>query len=182
MFNKITFVTTNKGKVNELKKLLQIEVIQKDIDLPEIQSLDLKEIIEKKAFEAYKIIQTPVIVEDTSLVFHALGKLPGPLIKWFLKELETEGLCKMMNQYKDKTATAQNMLGLFDGKNISFFSGEIEGSIATDPIGQNGFGWDAIFIPEGQLKTYAEMTNKEKMDISFRTIAIKKLNEHLSSL
>ncbi|HRN69969.1 MAG TPA: RdgB/HAM1 family non-canonical purine NTP pyrophosphatase [Candidatus Woesebacteria bacterium] len=179
MLKKITFVTSNKGKVNELQNLLQIEIIPKDIDLPEIQSLDLKEIIEKKAFEAYKIIQSPVVIEDTSLIFHALAKLPGTFVKWFLKELGTEGLCRLMNQYKNKTATAQNMIGLFDGTQISFFSGKIKGTISPVPKGTNGFGWDALFIPEGQYKTYAEMTNKEKMKFSFRKIAVEELKQFL---
>ena len=54
-----------------------------------------------------------VLVEDSSLVFSALGKLPGPLIKWFLDELDNEGLTQLLNGYEDRSATARACFALY---------------------------------------------------------------------
>src|SRR5690242_16126421 len=97
----LTFVTSNPGKAKQLGQYLDVPVVQKAIDLIEIQSLDGAEIIEHKAREAYRLLRSPVLVEDASLQFLALGKLPGPLIKWFLEELGTAGLCRLLNGYED---------------------------------------------------------------------------------
>src|SRR6478672_6088117 len=100
----LTFITSNPTKAEQLGRHLDFPVQHRNIELAEIQSLNLNEIINHKAYEGYKMIHEPVLVEDTSLVFSALGKLPGPFIKWFLKELGNDGLCKLLNQYPDRTA------------------------------------------------------------------------------
>lgn len=83
----ITFITGNQKKADYLAKYLGFPVEHKKIDLDEIQSLDLAEIIEHKVKQAYEIVKTPVIVEDVSLEFSALGRLPGPFIKFFEREI-----------------------------------------------------------------------------------------------
>lgn len=77
MIKNLTFVTGNIAKYQQLRRHLKYLLLHQKLDLGEIQSLDLEEIIEHKAKEAYKQIKQPVLVEDTSLVFQALGKLPG---------------------------------------------------------------------------------------------------------
>jgi len=98
----LIFITSNASKAKQLSWHLGVEVLHQSIVLAEIQSLDLNEVVEYKAREAFKIIKKPVLVEDTSLIFNALGKLPGPLIKWFLQELDNVGLCKLLNGYEDR--------------------------------------------------------------------------------
>lgn len=80
----ITFITSHAKKAEELSWHLSYPVIHRKLDLPEIQSLDPDTIVHFKAQEAYRVLRRPVLVEDFSLRFGALGKLPGPLIKWFL--------------------------------------------------------------------------------------------------
>ncbi len=179
MNSDITFITGNAGKVAELQHLLQVPIQNQKIDLPELQSLDLKEISTFKAQQAYKQIGQPVLVEDVGLVFHALNRLPGPFIKWFLKELDCEGICRMMRSYEDKRATAMIVYTLYDGQEFQYFEGNLNGSIASEPRGDSGFGWDQVFIPDGQDKTYAEMSKEEKGLISHRSIAVKKLQTYL---
>lgn len=89
----ITFITGNQKKAEYLEKYLGFPVAHEKIDLPEIQSLDLYEVVEYKVREAYKKIQSPVLVEDASLEFIALGRLPGTFIKFFLEEMSEETLC-----------------------------------------------------------------------------------------
>ncbi len=143
----ITFITWNQKKADYLAKYLWIEVLHEKIDLDEIQSLDLREIVEHKVRQAYEKIKKPVLVEDTALRFEALGRLPWPFIKFFLKELWHEWICRLLDG-KNRSATAQSMFGYFDGERLEVFVGELHGSISEKPGFDNGFGWDRIFIPE----------------------------------
>jgi len=176
----LTFITGNPGKAEQLARHLEYPVAHQKLDLPEIQSLDLKEIVEHKAKEAYKQIQKPVLVEDTSLTFSALGKLPGPLIKWFLTELDNIGLCKLLDGYTDRSAYAEVCFGLYNGKELQIFEGGVKGVISESPRGKRGFGWDPIFIPGGSTKTWGEMTPEEQKETSMRRMALKKLEAFLS--
>lgn len=176
----LTFITGNPAKAEQLTHHLNYPVTHKKLDLPEIQSLDLREIVKRKAKEAYKEVGGPVIVEDTSLIFHALGKLPGPLIKWFLTELDNDGLCKLLDGYEERNAIGQVCVGLYDGREIHFFEGEQRGMVAQNPRGEKGFGWDPIFIPEGHAKTWGEMDREEQKETSMRRVALKKLEKFLA--
>lgn len=175
----LTFITGNSEKARLVNKYLDVPVTHKKIDLVEIQSLDLSVIIEEKAKEAYKYVQSPVLVEDTSLRFCALGRLPGPLIKWFLAELGTDGLCRLLDGYSDRSAEASVMFGLYDGQAFRAFTNSREGSISLVPRGFNGFGWDPIFVPYGSEKTWAEMTIEEQEETSLRKIALEELGRYL---
>jgi non-canonical purine NTP pyrophosphatase (RdgB/HAM1 family) len=175
----LTFITGNPAKARLLSQYLDFPVLYKQIDLIEIQSLDLSAIIEYKAKEAYKHVRSPVLVEDTSLRFLALGKLPGPLIKWFLTELDTAGLCHLLDNYSERAALAEVQFGLYDGHSFQAFASTQEGSIALTPRGSNGFGWDPIFIPAGYQKTWAEMTDEEAQATSIRRSALKKVEAYL---
>ena len=179
IMNKLTFITGNPAKAKYLSDYFHIPVDHIKLDLPEIQSTDLKEIVEDKARRAFDIVKTPVIVEDVSLVFHELKALPGPLIKWFIETLGNDGLCKLVDSYNNKTATAKVMFAICDKSGVRTFSGSIDGSITDTPIGKIGFGWDPIFIPDGYTETWAEMSNDEKHATSMRKIALQKMSEYL---
>lgn len=181
MIESLTYITGNPGKARLISLYLDFPVIHRPLDLLEIQSLDGAEIIAYKAKEAYKQVGSPVLVEDTSLRFLALGKLPGPLVKWFLDELGTEGLCRLLDGFPDRAAVAEVQVGLYDGQTFRAFSGTRAGSIARAPRGSNGFGWDAIFIPAGYDKTWAEMTDEEARETSMRRVALKKLEDYLKT-
>lgn len=178
----ITFITGNAAKAEQLSRHLARPVEHKKLDLPEIQSLDLREIIEHKTKEAYKQVGGIVLVEDVSLTFTALGRLPGPLIKWFLNELDNDGLCNLLNGYDDRSAIAEVCYGLYDGKELHIFEGSMTGTIARTPQGEKTFGWDPIFIPQGEIKSWAQMTPEEQKGTSMRRIALLKLEAYIASL
>ena len=177
----ITFITGNEKKVEQFKRYCDIPVTHKKLNLDEIQSLDPDEIIGHKVREAYKIIGSPVLVEDVSLRFNALGKLPGPLIRWFLEELGNEGLCELANKFPDNSAVAEVHYALFDGDNLQTFVGRLSGHIPAKPRGNDSFGWNPIFVPDGSDKTLAEMDLEEHSNFSIRKIALEKLAEYLNS-
>lgn len=176
---KLTFITGNAGKAKYLSDYFHLPVDHIKLDLKEIQSLDLKEVVEDKARRAYEIVRSPVLVEDVSLVFNGLKSLPGPLIKWFLDTLGNEGLCRLLDGRDDRSAFAEVQFAICDEKGVHTFSGSIEGSLAEAPRGEMGFGWDPVFIPKGYDKTWAEMTDDEKHETSMRQIALEKMTKFL---
>lgn len=157
---KLTFITGNQNKADYLSKYLGFPVEHIKIDLDEIQSLDLNEIVEHKVKQAYEKVQGPVIVEDVSLEFEALGRLPGPFIRFFVDEVPFENICSMLDG-KTRNATARCVFGYYDGQTIKLFEGKLDGEIADTPAGENGYGWDKIFIPEGYTVTRAELNEED---------------------
>ncbi len=174
----ITLITSNAGKATEVSRYIGFPIDHLSLDLHEIQSLDLEEIVKEKAASAYEKVKIPVLVEDVSLVFSALGNLPGPLIKWFEKELGLEGLARLLDG-KDRSCTATVCYGYHDGKNVHLVSGSMAGHIADHPRGDLSFGWSPLFIPEGMDKTYAELSLEERDQIAMRRKALEKLREIL---
>lgn len=176
----IKFITGNKGKLDEATTILG-EVEGLDIDLVEIQEIDPHKIIRAKLEEAQKTEKGEFIVEDTSLYLDALNGLPGPLIKWFLKLLGNEGLYNIWARLNNYNAEAKTLIGYCNKRGeIKFFEGATKGTISV-PKGE-GFGWDPIFTPEGQDKTFGEMSSEEKNQISMRKIALEKLKEEINEL
>ena len=185
----VNFVSGNKNKLRELndicKKICpEVEIQSIDIDLDELQGTP-EEIVEKKLLKAIsepKARGRPILVEDTSLCFNGYGGLPGPYIKYFLKNLKNEGLYKMACAFKDRTAYAQSIFGLQKNKKDGphLFIGKTEGEIVA-PRGDNNFGWDPCFQPKGYKQTYAEMKEEEKNKISHRAKSTQKLMEFLKN-
>jgi len=174
------FLTGSKNKLAEMQAILG-DVEQLDIDLPEIQEIDAHKIIEAKLAEARKHNQGAFIVEDTSLYFDALQGLPGPLIKWFMKTIGNDGLYKMAEAFGNYGAAAKTIIGYASGTgDTQFFEGSFKGMIVA-PRGENGFGWDPIFQPEGTEKTLAELTADEKNSFSMRKLAAQQLGQFLAS-
>jgi non-canonical purine NTP pyrophosphatase (RdgB/HAM1 family) len=177
----LTFITGNAGKAKYLSDYFHLPVEHLKLDLKEIQSLNLKEVVEDKAQRAYEIVRSPVLVEDVALTFHAFKALPGPLIKWFFETLGNQGLCNLMDRFEDRSAIAEVEFAFCDDTGIHTFGGSMEGAIAQTPSGEMGFGWDPIFIPKGYRKTWAEMNDDEKHDTSMRKIALEKLATFLQT-
>lgn len=178
---RLTFISGNVDKIRQLNHYLGTSVAHKKIDLTEIQSTFLSYVVTQKAKEAFKKINSPVLVEDTALTLKALGDLPGPFIRWFERSLGNEGLCQLLNSFDDRTAIAEVTYGLYDGKSLKLFSGIVKGTIPIHPKGK-GFGWDPIFIPEGSTKTRAEMSEEEFDATSMRRLAAEKLAQYLKDL
>lgn len=167
MDNDITFVTGNPAKAEYLAKYLGFPVNHRKLDLDEIQSLDLREIVGHKVRQAFDVVRSPVIVEDVSLEFSSLGKLPGPFIRFFMEEVPFPTICAMLDGLS-REATARCVFGYFDGERLEFFEGELPGRIAERPAGEGGYGWDRLFIPEGYDVTRAELGEKDDQETYLR--------------
>jgi len=173
---KITFVTTNQGKIREAKEILTIKIKPIKLNIEEIQTLNPIKCVTKKAQAAFNQVKTPILVEDTSLFFNSWDKLPGVFIDYFMKTLGNKGLLKLLGDEQNREAIAQTSLCYFDGQKKITAIGKLKGKIVKKIKGSKGFGWDPIFIPAGQNKTFAEMTKKEKNKLSMRKLALIKLN------
>ncbi len=174
----IYFITGNKKKFEEVKMMLpEVELL--DVDLPEIQEIDAREIVKNKLLEALNHHKGEFIVEDTSLYLDCLKGLPGPFIKWFLKTIGNNGLAEIAEKLGNDGAEAKTIVGYAKSpKEMYFFEGTIRGRIVK-PRGESNFGWDPIFLPEDHEKTFAEMNREEKNRISMRRNALSKLSEFL---
>lgn len=179
--SRITLITGNKAKARDIQKILGFPIKVKNINLDEIQGTDLEKVALHKINEAYKKLGSLVIIDDVGLYIKAWNNFPGPLIKWILKAGEGNAsmLLKMMEGEKNRKATVRLAIGYHDGEKAHIFIGEKEGEIAKEIKGDNGFGWDPVFIPQGHKKTYAEMSFEEKNKDSHRRQALEKLRKFL---
>ena len=89
----ITFITSNDNKAREVEAILGMKVEKVDIELPEIQALDVEDVVIDKAKGAYEAVKRVLVVEDTGLYISSLNGFPGALAKWVLKTLGRETLC-----------------------------------------------------------------------------------------
>jgi non-canonical purine NTP pyrophosphatase (RdgB/HAM1 family) len=175
----LVFVTGNEGKVKEAQAILgqTVKIVKMDID--EVQSLDIEYIVKRKAQDAYKKLQKPLLVDDAGLFIDAWNDFPGALVKFIDLSGGNELLLKMMAGEKNRKAYFMSAVAFHDGKEVKVFIGKIDGSIALEQTGKNGWGYDPIFIPTGEERTFAQMTSDEKNSISHRRRALTKLQYYL---
>ena len=177
----ITFITGNQKKADYLAKYLGFPIEHEKLDLDEIQSLDLRETTENKARQAYAKARKPLLVEDSSLEFALLGRLPWPFIKFFEKEVSLETTCSLLDG-KDRSATARCGYAYFDGKRLEYFEWSMKWAIAHKPAKDNGFWWDCIFIPEWYNITRAEMGEEDDRKTYLQIKPLEKVREFLITL
>lgn len=171
------FITGSKDKLKEFQAAIP-DIKQLDVDLDEIQDTDPKRVIEHKLNEGASKIEGDFLCEDTSLEIYAMNGFPGTFIKWFAKALEYQhfyDICKEKENYK---ATARTIIGLRYKNQNYFLEGITTGTITT-PKGK-GYGFDCIFVPDEDKVRYSEMSTQEKLAVSHRGKAIKKLQEFLT--
>ena len=193
----IIFVTTNEGKIREAQLILGDEWLVKpvNLELDEIQAIDAKAIVDHKVKQAWhklyklepehlnqKQSPEPIFIEDQGFYIAAWNALPGALIKWFLESVGCSGICQMMADQTDRRIWVESAIAYYDGKKVEIVTGKIKGTIAAQPRGEFGFGWDSIFIPEGYSQTFAEMGIEEKSKISMRRLALESLSSYLRKI
>lgn len=178
--SEIVVVTSNKGKIAEINAILGTNHKVSTLDIPEIQSLDLDEVITSKAKAAYEKIKKPVLVTDVSLEIEGLNGLPGPFVKFFLKTLGEEKTVQLVKGSRKTKVT--DAVAIYDGKTLKVFRGTVWGRVIPKSKGTQGFGFDFVFIPDGYNKTYSQMPTALKNKISHRAEALKKLKKYLSAI
>ncbi len=174
----LQFATSNAHKVVEVCQVLPCPVVPAPMELHEVQTTNLEQLVRDKVDQAFRALQAPVMVEDTSLRFVAWGQMPGPFIKYFLENLGLVGLVDALSPARNWKAEAISGIGYHDGTVCHYFEARVPGIIVM-PMGTRGWGWDAIFRPNGSGRTFGEMRPEEKLQFSMRTQAARMLGRHL---
>lgn len=169
------FATSNAGKLREARAILGVPIEQIDLDLPELQTLDVAEVVREKALVAHRTVGKAVLVDDTGFAIAAWQGLPGALVRWFVTTVGPAGICRMVDSAASRVVVVTTAVAFHDGADLHLSTGTLRGVVTPKPRGTNGFGWDAIFQPDGHAKTFAEMTDEEKNVISPRRMALEKL-------
>jgi XTP/dITP diphosphohydrolase len=196
---KLIFATNNQHKVDEIRSVIknsQIEIITLkeagiDIDIPEPYAT-LEENAGNKSKTIYELTNTnPIVIgcfsEDTGLEVDALNREPGVKSARYAGEEKSfdkniEKLLQKLGNSKNRKARFRTVISLIiDGKK-KLFDGICEGKIIHQKRGNNGFGYDPIFVPDGSIHTFAEMDIAEKNKFSHRKKATDKLVAYLSEI
>ena len=211
MKKNIVFITGNEGKRKEVEQILgtdKYNIVNIDLDVPEIQTISVEEVTDAKINSAYELLkenfkeviqkfnekdvkikninEVIVICEDTGLYIEDMNNFPGALIKFYLGSLNVDGIAKMNG---GSLAKAETVIGVIKyGKIQKSLVGNRTGKIAKKIVSKDSFGWDPIFIPdlaktkysEYDGKTYAELKKLEiKNEISHRKKAFDKFKKLL---
>lgn len=174
-------VTGNRGKAGELGRIIGVELAHEAIDLPEIQELDLLAVLKAKGDEAFRRLGRPLIVDETGLELVALGGFPGPLIKWLLQAIGADGIARLAASLGETRVTARCAVLYRDEERSLIGEGSTSGRIVP-ARGSQGFGWDPIFLPDGEALTYAEIDAARKDAIGHRGKALRALMEKLEAV
>jgi non-canonical purine NTP pyrophosphatase (RdgB/HAM1 family) len=173
---RLYMVTASRNKFIDYQFLLgkHAELRWARIDIEDPVTDDLAVVIRRKIKRARK--QLPYldfIVEQTNLMIHAWKGLPGNVTGLFIEGMGVDGICKMLDAFEDRKATAVTDLAYHssDGK-VYIFRGLLNGSIIKQPEGNEAFGWESIFIPDGHSQTMAQMSLEERNNISTRKLAV----------
>lgn len=163
----IIYVTGNKGKVelaNLIYKDMGIDIIQENIETPEIQSMDCSEVAKFSAAFAAKLLGKPVLKNDSGLVIDALNGFPGALAKYAEETLDADGFIRLMNGIDNRKCYWVESLAYCEpNKEPVVFESLSYGYISNEVREGRGYPYDKIFIPEGDTRTFSEMTLEEQL-------------------
>lgn len=162
---------------------LGFEVEQLKIPYPEIQGPNLEEVavFGIKWILKEEDIKGAVMLEDAGLFIHSLSDFPGVYSKFFFTTLGCEGALRLLEEKGDRKAHFESVVAFCSPDSPPrIFNGRVDGEIAFEPKGEHGFGYDPIFIPQGETKTFAQMDTKEKNRFSHRARALGKLADFLA--
>lgn len=187
----LIFASHNENKVSEIRAVLP-EFIQllslNDIgfhDEIEETAQTLEENAKIKAELIYKRFQKNVFADDTGLFVNALNGEPGVFsARYAGTGNSSDNIRKLLNelsQASNRSAYFKTQICVIWEGEISFLEGKIEGTILTEEKGNQGFGYDPIFLPKGHQESFAEMNLDQKNQISHRALAVKKLVNFIES-
>lgn len=185
----LVFATQNQNKVDEVQRVLPTYKIVslKDLgyenDLVEDHNT-LEENAKQKAEFVFNMFGKPCFAEDAGLEVDLLDGEPGVKSARYAGDEKSDknNIAKLLEKLigsKDRSAKFRAVIAYHDGEQVQLFEGRCYGKIASEPRGENGFGYDPIFIPDGYDQTFGELDPDVKHRISHRTVATKAFITHL---
>ena len=179
----IQFITTNAGKFAEVgEKLAEVHVriVRLDRSYPEIQTDRLEKVVKYAATVLDDEVKGDYLIDDSGLFIEALGGFPGVYSSYVQKRLGNKGILKLMAGETYRAAHFETVFLLKLGQDHEVFHGECAGTIAEAERGKGGFGYDPIFIPAGDTRTFGVMSLTEKNAVSHRARAVDALARYLA--
>ena len=180
------FCTSNNHKFREIKtiieKITSIQVKHIFLSPLEIQSNNLQEIAKYSLESSAKIVEKrPLFVEDSGLFIMKYNGFPGPYSAFIYETIGNEGIIRLLKGEKDRRAYFQSTIALLLEEEPLIFTAVVDGHISFD-ISHSGWGYDPIFIPNSNPSSTFGDLGDEKMWISHRYFATKKMITHLEKL
>ena len=190
----LLFFSNNKNKIIEIRKIFKkfnLRLLSlRDLDIsdePAENGRTFEENAKIKSDFGFNKTGIPCFADDSGICIEALNWKPGVLSKRFLNDFKsTESCFRSIIKSTKKTLKLKAYfktsisLTVKDNQNL-IFNGKIDGKISVQAKGGFGFGYDPIFIPKNYNKTLAELSTKEKNEISHRSIAVTKLINFLTN-
>ena len=188
---KLLFATQNKNKLKEAIEILRHKyevssppALENEEELPEDFFTLSENACQKASFVAEKF-NLNCFAEDTGLEVYALDLQPGVFSARFAgperdDEANKKKLLQLLEGITDRRARFRTVIALYENGKINYFDGILEGEISDKPLGSSGFGYDAVFKPNGYNLTLGEMEDSQKNKISHRKLALSKLVKYLS--
>ena len=187
--NKYILASANKNKYIEIASRLTHIKLLSLVDVGHVDEIiesgmTLKENALIKAKTIYEKYHISSISDDTGLEVHALNGEPGVFSARYagLPSNSTENIKKLLfnlNQVEDRRARFRTIICLKTKQEQVFFEGVVNGMITHQIMGDSGFGYDPIFIPDGYTQTFSQMSLEQKNKISHRSLAVEKLIQYL---
>jgi XTP/dITP diphosphohydrolase len=189
----LIFATNNRNKVAEIQSLvgpnftiIPLKEAGIEIDIPEPHD-QLEANALEKAMTIFKMTNQDCFSEDTGLEIAALGGAPGVQSARYAGEnsnpqANIDLVLSKMEGVENRTAQFRTVICLVWENQTCYFEGICKGKILNNMQGENGFGYDPIFMPDGASKSFANMTMEEKNSYSHRKKAVTKLFEFLGTV
>ncbi len=191
-FQKIVFASRNKGKITEIREMLapfNIEVLSAlDLNLPDVEETGatFEENAKIKALSATRATGLVALGDDSGLCVNALNGRPGVYSARYAPQRNFElGMQKLLDDIAqsgsdDRSAYfACTLVLAFPNGQTQTFEGRVDGIIGQSPRGSGGFGYDPLFLPLGQDKSFAELSADYKNKTSHRARAMAKFLDYL---
>jgi XTP/dITP diphosphohydrolase len=190
---KLVFATNNKHKLIEIRQIVPdiFEVVGlEDIgcftDIPETAET-LEGNADIKADYVFTHFNLSCFADDTGLEVDALGGAPGVYSARYAGEdgnadKNIDKLLQELSSYSNRKARFRTVISLILDSEVHHFEGQVEGKINHERQGEDGFGYDPVFVPDGFNQSFAEMPAETKNSISHRGIATRKLIDFLSKI
>ncbi|MBN2066450.1 MAG: XTP/dITP diphosphatase [Candidatus Thermoplasmatota archaeon] len=175
------FITSNKGKLTEAQERFAsvgIDVVQKDIGYPELQAATLEEVAQFGVDHVRQQVNHPFILEDAGIFIDALHGFPGVYSSYVYHTLGLQGILRLLQGVPTakRGATFRSVFAYTEPHaQPRLFIGECQGTVSLGEQGTQGFGYDPVFIPQGDTRTFAQMGTKEKNQFSHRGRSLEKL-------
>ena len=188
----LVFASSNKNKILEIAQLMPSSITIKGLadigcttDIPETSDMIEGNALLKANFVKDNY-QLDCFADDTGLEVTALNGAPGVYSARYAgehcnSEDNIDKLLKELEGIEDRSAQFRTVVALNLGEDTYIFEGIVKGHISEKRIGNQGFGYDSVFIPEGSDRSFAQFSMEEKASVSHRGIAIRKLIEFLKN-